>query len=51
MVRDGIAALVEETEADELMVVSDVFYHDARLRSYALIAEAAGITPVREAAE
>jgi luciferase family oxidoreductase group 1 len=50
-VRDGIGALVEETGADELMVVSDVFHHDARLRSYALIAEAAGITPLSEAAE
>ena len=50
-VHDGIAALVEETGADELMVVSDVFHNGARLRSYALIAEAAGITPMREAAE
>jgi luciferase family oxidoreductase group 1 len=40
-VRAGIAALVEETEADELIIVSDVYDHGARLRSYELIAEAA----------
>ncbi len=40
-VRAGIAALVAETGADELMIVSDVYDHDLRLRSYRLIAEAA----------
>ena len=40
-VRAGIAALIDETQADELMIVSDVYDHGARLRSYALIAEAA----------
>jgi luciferase family oxidoreductase group 1 len=40
-VRDGIAALVAETGADELMIVSDVYHHADRLRSIALIAEAA----------
>ena len=42
-VRQGIAALVEETGADELIIVSDVFDHTARLRSYELIAEAGGL--------
>jgi luciferase family oxidoreductase group 1 len=42
-VRQGIAALVEETGADELIIVSDVFDHAARLRSYELIAEAGGL--------
>ena len=37
-VRAGIAALVAETGADELMVVSDVYEHAARLRSFELIA-------------
>jgi luciferase family oxidoreductase group 1 len=37
-VKAGIAALVAETGADELMIVSDVFDHDARLRSFELIA-------------
>jgi len=41
-VRAGIAALVAETGVDELMVVSDVYDHGARLRSFELIAEAAG---------
>jgi hypothetical protein len=31
---------MQETGADELMVVSDVYDHAARLRSFALIAEA-----------
>jgi luciferase family oxidoreductase group 1 len=42
-VRQSIAALVEETGADELIIVSDVFDHAARLRSYELIAEAGGL--------
>jgi luciferase family oxidoreductase group 1 len=39
-VRAGIEALVAETGADELIVVSDVYDHRARLRSFELIAEA-----------
>jgi luciferase family oxidoreductase group 1 len=42
-VRKGIAALVEETGADELIFVSDVYEHSERLRSFELIAEAAGL--------
>ena len=38
----GISALVEETAADELIVVSDVYDHARRLRSFELIAEAGG---------
>jgi hypothetical protein len=37
-VRLGIEALVTETRADELIVVSDVYEHSARLRSFELIA-------------
>jgi luciferase family oxidoreductase group 1 len=40
-VERGIAALVAETAADELMIVSDVYDHQARLRSFELIAAAA----------
>lgn len=40
-VRSGIAALVAETGADELMIVSDLYDHQARLHSYDLIAQAA----------
>ena len=37
-VRAGIDALLAETGADELIVVSDVYDHAARLRSFELIA-------------
>jgi len=39
-VQRGIEALVAETGADELIVVSDVYEHEARLNSYRLIASA-----------
>ena len=42
-VRKGVAALVEETGADELIVVSDVYEHAERLRSLELIARAGGL--------
>jgi luciferase family oxidoreductase group 1 len=37
-VREGLRAFVERTEADELMVTSQIFEHGARLRSYELLA-------------
>jgi luciferase family oxidoreductase group 1 len=37
-VRTGIEALLRETEADELMIVSDVYHHAERLRSVEIIA-------------
>jgi luciferase family oxidoreductase group 1 len=40
-VRAGMDALLAETGADELMIVSDIYDHAARLRSFELIAEAA----------
>lgn len=40
-VRAGLAALTEETAADEIMLVSDVFDQGLRLKSIRLIAEAA----------
>ena len=40
-VRAGIDALVRETGADELIVVSDIYDHPTRLRSFELIAGAA----------
>ncbi|HEY5340370.1 MAG TPA: LLM class flavin-dependent oxidoreductase [Candidatus Aquilonibacter sp.] len=39
-VRAGLRAFVDETQVDEVMVVSDVFDHQARLRSLELIAAA-----------
>jgi luciferase family oxidoreductase group 1 len=44
-VRAGIDALVKETRADELIIVSDVYDHATRLRSFELIAEVGGIQP------
>jgi luciferase family oxidoreductase group 1 len=43
--RAGLEALVAETQADELIVVSDVYDHARRLRSFEIIAEAAGVKP------
>lgn len=42
-VRAGIDALLAETGADELIIVSDVYDHAARLRSFELIAAATGM--------
>ena len=39
-VRSGLDALIAETGADELMIVSDVYDHQERLRSFELIAAA-----------
>jgi len=38
-VKAGMQALVEETGADELIIVSDVYEHGKRLRSFELIAD------------
>jgi luciferase family oxidoreductase group 1 len=38
-VRRGLAGFLAATEADELMVTSQIFEHDARLRSYEITAE------------
>jgi luciferase family oxidoreductase group 1 len=40
-VRSGLAGFAAETGADEVMVISDVYDHAARLRSFEYIAEAA----------
>jgi luciferase family oxidoreductase group 1 len=39
-VREGIERFAELTGADELMVVSNIYDHDARLRSYEILADA-----------
>jgi luciferase family oxidoreductase group 1 len=41
-VRAGLERYVESTGADELMVVSSVYDHGARVRSYELLADVAG---------
>lgn len=40
----GVRDLVAETGADELIIVSDIYDHAARLRSFELIAKAVGTT-------
>ncbi|MGC0420844.1 LLM class flavin-dependent oxidoreductase [Embleya sp. AB8] len=42
-VRTGMLELRERTQVDELMVISNVYGHDARIRSYELIAQAWGL--------
>ena len=42
-VRAGLEAFVEETGVDEVMVASAIYDHEARKRSYAILAEAAGL--------
>lgn len=41
-VRAGIEQVVEQTDADELMVVAAIYDHDARLRSYEIVSEVWG---------
>jgi luciferase family oxidoreductase group 1 len=43
-VRDGIDAFVAKTGADELTIVSDIYEHAKRLRSFELIAEQGRVT-------
>jgi alkanesulfonate monooxygenase SsuD/methylene tetrahydromethanopterin reductase-like flavin-dependent oxidoreductase (luciferase family) len=38
-VRDGLAALVAATGADELMVTAQIFDHAARMRSFEILAD------------
>ena len=40
-VRDGLDRFVELTGVDEVMVVSAIYDHGARVRSYEILAEAA----------
>ncbi len=39
-VRTGLKALIDETAADEVMIVSDIYDHALRLRSFEIIADA-----------
>ena len=41
-IRAGVQQVLEQTGADELIIVSDIYDHDARLRSFELIAQALG---------
>ncbi|MFN7178311.1 LLM class flavin-dependent oxidoreductase [Hyphomonas sp.] len=48
-VKRGIEKLLARTQADELMIVSDMYDQDKRRRSFAIIAEVMGKAPVRTA--
>jgi alkanesulfonate monooxygenase SsuD/methylene tetrahydromethanopterin reductase-like flavin-dependent oxidoreductase (luciferase family) len=39
-VRHGLEEFIRETGADELMVTSQIFDHEARLRSFEIVAQA-----------
>ncbi|MCI3921248.1 LLM class flavin-dependent oxidoreductase [Paenibacillus sp. TRM 82003] len=41
-VREGIAAIVAETEADEIIVAGQIYDHTARLRSFEILANVCG---------
>jgi luciferase family oxidoreductase group 1 len=43
-VHDGLAAFVQRTGADELMVTANIFDHAKRKRSFAIVAEAAELS-------
>jgi luciferase family oxidoreductase group 1 len=45
-VRRGLRAFAAETGADELMITSQIFDHDARLRSFEIVANSHQLTPV-----
>ena len=38
-VRSALAAFIEKTRADELMITAQIFDHSARLRSYEIVAD------------
>ncbi len=44
-VRDGLKAFAQRTGADALMVTANIFDHEARKRSYSILADVAGLTP------
>jgi luciferase family oxidoreductase group 1 len=43
-VREQLTDLIERTQADEVMITTSVYDHGARVRSYELVAEIAGLT-------
>ncbi|MNL88304.1 hypothetical protein D3C87_2179340 [compost metagenome] len=43
-VRKGLEKLVQETKADELMIVSDAYEHSDRLRSFEIISKVANLS-------
>ena len=49
-VRDGLAAFIERTGANELIITAQIFDHEARKRSYTIVAEQHAALAGREAA-
>jgi len=45
-IRRGLRAFAAETGADELMITSQIFDHDARLRSFEIVSNSHQLTPV-----
>lgn len=45
MVKTRLAALAEATQADEIMITTMIYDHEARKRSYSLLAEAFSVIP------
>jgi len=41
-IRDGLAHFIENSGADEIMVTGQIFDHQARLKSFEIVAEAHG---------
>jgi luciferase family oxidoreductase group 1 len=50
-VRKGLADFQARTAADELIVTAQIFDHDARRRSFEILADVAGLAPAAAAAE
>jgi luciferase family oxidoreductase group 1 len=50
MVKERLAPLVTETQADEIMITSMIYDHEARKRSYELMAEAFALNVAPQAA-
>ena len=48
-VREGLASMIERTDADELIVATQIYDHAERVRSYEIVMEAAanGASPSR----
>ena len=44
-VRQGLEDFVSRTGVDELMVTANIFDHDKRKRSFAIVADVCGLTP------
>ena len=44
-VRERLAGFIAETNADEVIVTANIHSHDARVRSYEILADVAGIEP------